>query len=474
MLDTPLTFSEKQRLAEELVPLIGSLYREFAVSLSVHGRSLVGASPAAIVKAHGYARKVGGVELSLVFSVRVASVLKELAPRNILVDLGQLAAGFSGGEADVAVYLREQLSGLPVSAGQDGVRDVVLYGFGRIGRILARILVGRQGESGGLRLRAVVVRRGAENDLFKRANLLRRDSVHGPFNGVVKVDRERNVIHANGTEIQVIYSSNPAEVDYAAYGISDAIVVDNTGRWRDEQGLGQHLQNAGVSRVLLTAPGKGDLPNIVFGVNSSGLSVSERIVSAASCTTNAITPVLKVLDERFGVVRGHVETVHAYTNDQNLIDNFHKGDRRGRGAALNMVLTETGAASAVAKALPSFAGKLTGNAIRVPTPDVSMAVLNLQFERETTREELNGFLRDVAVKSALREQIDYVESPEIVSTDFVGSTRAGVVDGLATIVTGVNAVVYVWYDNEFGYSCQVVRLLEQLAGVQPVQVPFVK
>jgi glyceraldehyde 3-phosphate dehydrogenase len=166
-----------------------------------------------------------------------------------------------------------------------------------------------------------------------------------------------------------------------------------------------------------------------------------------------------------------VETVHSYTNDQNLIDNFHKGDRRGRSAALNMVLTETGAAKAVSKALPEFEGKLTGNSIRVPTPDVSMAVLNLQLESETDRDEINAFLEKVSLTGSLRTQIDYVESPEIVSTDFVGSNRAGIVDGLATIVTGNTAILYVWYDNEYGYSCQVVRIIEQLAGSHPAQLP---
>ena len=269
----------------------------------------------------------------------------------------------------------------------------------------------------------------------------------------------------------MIYSNDPASIDYTQYGIKNALLVDNTGKWRDAEGLGQHLQNQGISRVLLTAPGKGDMLNIVFGVNSDKITDEHTIVSAASCTTNAITPVLKAINDRFGVRNGHVETVHSFTNDQNLIDNFHKGSRRGRSAALNMVITETGAAKAVSKALPELAGKLTGNAIRVPTPDVSMAVLNLQLEQETDRDELNAFLEQVSLTGALRTQIDYVESPEIVSTDFVGSNRAGVVDGLATIVTGDSAVLYVWYDNEFGYSCQVVRIIEQLAGSHPAHLP---
>jgi glyceraldehyde 3-phosphate dehydrogenase len=226
-----------------------------------------------------------------------------------------------------------------------------------------------------------------------------------------------------------------------------------------------------VSKVLLTAPGKGDVKNIVYGINHEDIVPEDRVLSAASCTTNGITPVLKVIDDRYGIVHGHVETVHSFTNDQNLTDNFHKGPRRGRSAGLNMVLTETGAAKAVAKALPELAGKLTGNAIRVPTPDVSMAVLNLNLDTETTRDEVNEYLHKVALHSNLRQQIDYIKSPDVVSSDFVGSTHAGIVDGLATIAEGKNLVLYVWYDNEFGYSNQVIRIVEDIAGARPKVYP---
>ncbi|NLA64334.1 MAG: glyceraldehyde-3-phosphate dehydrogenase [Leucobacter sp.] len=464
-------WNAKQQLAERMIPLIGRLYRDHDVVMSVHGRSLVGRSAIDIIRAHSFARKIDEVELPLDETSAIVEALNVIEPGPVSVDLALLARGFrESAGTDLEGYLREQLAGAIGAEPATGT-DVVLYGFGRIGRLLARIIIDHSGSGNSLNLRAIVVRKGSENDLVKRANLLRRDSVHGPFNGTIKVLEDENVILANGVRIQVIYSNDPASVDYAQYGIENAILVDNTGIWRDEAGLSQHLGNAGISRVLLTAPGKGDMLNIVYGVNNDMITDEHTIVSAASCTTNAITPVLKVLNDTFGVKKGHVETVHAYTNDQNLIDNFHKGDRRGRSAALNMVLTETGAAKAVAKALPEFEGKLTGNAIRVPTPDVSMAVLNLQFEREVTRDEINTHLENVSLVGALRTQIDYVESPEIVSTDFVGSNRAGIVDGLATISSGDTAVVYVWYDNEFGYSCQVVRIIEQLAGSHPAQLP---
>ncbi|MBO1901903.1 glyceraldehyde-3-phosphate dehydrogenase [Leucobacter weissii] len=461
----------KQELAERLIPLIGQLYRDHDVVMSVHGRSLVGRSAIDVIRAHSYARKIDDVELPLDETARVVEALAAIQPGPVSLDLALLVNGFrQSGADDLEAYLREHLAPAIGTERKTGT-DVVLYGFGRIGRLLARIIIDHSGSGNTLNLRAIVVRKGSENDLVKRANLLRRDSVHGPFNGIIKVLEEENAILANGVRIQVIYSDDPASVDYTGYGIENAILVDNTGRWRDAEGLGQHLRNRGIARVLLTAPGKGDMLNVVYGVNSHAITDEHTIVSAASCTTNAITPVLKVLNDTFGVKRGHVETVHAYTNDQNLIDNFHKGDRRGRSAALNMVLTETGAAKAVAKALPEFEGKLTGNAIRVPTPDVSMAVLNLQFGREVTRDEINSHLERVALTGALRTQIDYVESPEIVSTDFVGSNRAGIVDGLATIASGDSAVLYVWYDNEYGYSCQVVRIIEQLAGSHPAHLP---
>jgi glyceraldehyde 3-phosphate dehydrogenase len=178
-----------------------------------------------------------------------------------------------------------------------------------------------------------------------------------------------------------------------------------------------------------------------------------------------VVPALKAMQDKYGIKSGHIETVHAYTNDQNLIDNYHSSDRRGRSAPLNMVITETGAAKAVAKALPELAGKLTGNAIRVPIPNVSMAILNLELEKETTVDELNEYMRYMALHSPLRKQIDFTNSTEVVSSDFVGSRHACIFDAKATIVRGNHAVMYLWYDNEFGYSCQVHRVLEKLAGI---------
>ncbi|GAA0557296.1 glyceraldehyde-3-phosphate dehydrogenase [Halomonas salifodinae] len=471
-------WQSNEALAEEMIPLLGKLYRQYNIVSSLFGRSLINQSVIRILKDHRFVKKVEGTELSVQDTYPLVKAMVDLNLGPAHVDIGKLAVAFKhSGETDVVAFLKRELAEIVDGHGGNGStgepKDVVLYGFGRIGRLLARILIEKAGGGNMLRLRAIVVRGRGDiaKDLEKRASLLRRDSVHGPFSGTLSVDEEARTITANGNVIKVIYADSPSEIDYTAYGIDNAIVVDNTGIWRDEDGLSQHLACKGAAKALLTAPGKGDIKNVVYGVNHGDITSDDRIVSAASCTTNAIVPVLKALNDHYGVEHGHVETVHAYTNDQNLIDNYHKGDRRGRSAPLNMVLTETGAAKAVAKALPELAGKLTGNAIRVPTPNVSMAILNLRLHQATDAEALNDYLRRMALHSPMQKQIDYVDSAEVVSSDFVGNRHAGIVDAKATIVDGNNAVVYAWYDNEFGYSCQVVRILQHMSNVSFLAFP---
>ena len=475
-----MDWKEREALAEAIIPLVGKLSRERNVKCFCYDRSMTNQSAIELMKIHRWVRQVEGNELSERETLPVIQAISAMDIGPSHIDVGHLAVNYydknHGKGLSIEDYVRSELAYLVDSHHKPLEKpvDVVLYGFGRIGRLLARILIDKTDGGDVFRLRAVVVRKGkAENDLAKRASLLRRDSVHGAFNGTIRVDEDNQSIVANGNEIKVIYADSPDSIDYTAYGIDDAIIIDNTGVWRDEAGLAQHLKSKGVSKVLLTAPGKGDLKNIVAGVNSDSIEASDRIISAASCTTNAIVPPLKVIDAEFGIEHGHVETVHAYTNDQNLIDNYHKADRRGRSAPLNMVITETGAAKAVAKVLPALNGKLTGNAIRVPTPNVSMAILNLTLGRATDRDELNEFMRDKALHGNMRRQIDYSNSTEVVSSDFVGSRTACVYDAQATIVNGRNAVLYLWYDNEFGYSCQVYRVLERMAGVNYLRYPRV-
>jgi len=275
---------------------------------------------------------------------------------------------------------------------------------------------------------------------------------------------------ANGNEIHMIVSDNPADIDYTAYDINDALLIDNSGIFRDEEKLSTHLKAKGIAKVLLTAPGKGSLPNIVYGVNHLDFNPDNgQIFTAASCTTNAISPIIKVIADKLGIESGHVETVHSYTNDQNLLDNYHKSYRRGRSAPLNMVITETGAASAITKVIPAMSGKFTGNAVRVPTPDVSLAILNLNLSKEvSTIDEVNAIIRDAATNGELVEQIDYSTSQELVSTDCVGNSHASILDSHATLISPSkkSIVLYVWYDNEYGYTRQVIRLAKYLGKVQ--------
>jgi len=464
-------WKNREEIAEAMIPIIGKLQRERDVTILLHSRSLVNKSVVSILKTHRFARQIAGEELSVTETWPFLQALSTLDLGPAQIDIGMLAALYKTDDCGLSVeeFTAHAVAG---ATGENKLerrqpRDVVLYGFGRIGRLLARLLIEKAGSGNGLRLRAIVVRQSgsAAEDLVKRASLLRRDSIHGQFQGTITVDEQNSLIIANGNAIKVIHSDDPASVDYTAHGIDNAILIDNTGRWRDREGLSQHLR-PGIAKVVLTAPGKGDVPNIVHGVNHDTIKPDEQIISCASCTTNAIVPPLKAMADRYGVLRGHVETVHSFTNDQNLLDNYHKADRRGRSAPLNMVITETGAASAVAKALPELKAPITGSSIRVPTPDVSIAILNLRLGREAERGEVLEYLREVSLTSPLRRQIDFTTARDAVSSDFVGSRHASIVDAGATKVDGDNAILYLWYDNEFGYSCQVVRVVQHVSGVE--------
>ncbi|AAZ27661.1 glyceraldehyde-3-phosphate dehydrogenase [Colwellia demingiae] len=471
------SWQERQTFAENMQPIIGQLFRNKGIEILVYGRPLLNSSSIDIIKAHKSVALHEENKLRLRESYPFVEAINKMDLAPARIDVGKLAYNYlylgQANDLSIEQYLDKELSAESRENSDKKSQDVVLYGFGRIGRLLARLLIERAGPNAKLNLRAIVLRpsKGGD-DLEKRASLLRRDSVHGAFNGSISIDKENNVIKANGAFIKVIYAKSPAEVDYTEHGIKDALVVDNTGIWTDEDGLGQHLQSKGVAKVLLTAPAKGDIKNIVYGVNQDMILATDKIISAASCTTNAITPVLKALNDEYGIRNGHVETIHSYTNDQNLIDNYHPAPRRGRSAPLNMVISTTGAAKAVAKALPELKGLLTGNAIRVPTPNVSMAIMNLNLKKSTDKETLNDYLRNISLNSPLQNQIDYTASTEIVSTDLVGSRYAGVVDSQATIVDGDRAVLYVWYDNEFGYSCQVVQVMLEMAGITVPSLPL--
>ena len=468
-------FQYRQALAEEMLPMIGRIYRD-NVHLLLYGKPVVNLSVSELMQAHRFVRETEDNELSEFETYQVIVALSELGLGPAEIDIGIIAAAylFDNRELSLEEFVKESVEDLIGKKGSilESAQDVILYGFGRIGRLLTRMLVEDSGGGDNLRLRAIVVRKSVNNDLIKRANLIRTDSVHGPFKGTVRVLEEENKLIINGNEVQVIYASDPTSIDYTEYGIKDALLVDNTGVWRDEEALSQHLNCNGVKKVLLTAPGKGGIKNIVHGINNSVMDSNDAILGAASCTTNAIVPVLKVLDEEYGIDSGHIESVHSYTNDQNLIDNYHKGDRRGRSAPLNMVITSTGAVKAVSKAIPELKDKLTGNAIRVPTPNVSLAVLVLNLNESVDRDTLNDFLKTSAFTSKYRQIIGYTNSPEAVSTDFYSSPYATIIDSQATIADGNQVTLYCWYDNEYGYTKQVLNLTRKVASIDLKRFPI--
>ncbi|MGG8495098.1 glyceraldehyde-3-phosphate dehydrogenase [Tenacibaculum sp. TC6] len=461
--------AQVRRATVEFINIVNDLWYDKSIELVLFRNPLVDKRASEVLNLISYAKEFVAKPISIQDALEIAKAIQSIDLPASKLDIGKLAYEYhlsDNANLNKVDFVKNQLKDA-TEATTFQPKDVVLYGFGRIGRLLARELSSKMGKGSQLRLRAVVTRGKIDQSVLeKRASLLSIDSVHGDFLGTVQVDVENNALIINGTTVYMISANQPEEIDYTQYGINDALVIDNTGAFRDKEALSRLLASKGASKVLLTAPGKG-IPNIVHGVNHLENNPDEiDIFSAASCTTNAITPVLKVLEDNFGIKKGHIETIHAYTNDQNLVDNMHNKYRRGRAAALNMVITETGAGSAVAKALPVLAGKLTSNAIRVPVPNGSLAILNLQLNSETTVEAVNAIMKQYALEGDLVEQIQYSLNNELVSSDIVGTTAPSIFDSKATIADGNTVVLYVWYDNEYGYSHQVMRLAKHIAKVR--------
>ena len=463
--------ADRRRATVEFIKIVSDLWYDKSIELVIFRNQIIDKNVSDILNLHEYACEFVQKPISIFDSVEIAQAINTLDLPPAKLDIGKLTYEYhveEGKYNNATAFVADKLK----DASKDDAikpKDVVLYGFGRIGRLVARELMTKAGKGTQLRLRAIVTR-GTINAtvLEKRASLLRNDSVHGDFSGTVSIDAENNALIINGTTVNIISANAPEDIDYTKYDINNALVIDNTGAFRDDEALSRHLKSKGADKVLLTAPGKG-VPNIVHGVNHNEHNPDEvNIFSAASCTTNAITPILKVMEDTFGVKSGHLETIHAYTNDQNLVDNFHNKYRRGRAAALNMVITETGAGKAVSKALPSLEGKLTSNAIRVPVPNGSLAILNLELENPTSIEGINTIMKKYALEGNLVEQIKYELSDELVSSDIVGSSAPAIYDSKATIVRkdGKNTLLYIWYDNEYGYSHQVIRLAKYIAKVR--------
>ncbi|MCG9970246.1 glyceraldehyde-3-phosphate dehydrogenase [Christiangramia crocea] len=463
--------ADRRKATVEFINIVSDLWYDKSIELVLFRNQLINRNVSDILDLHEYAGEFVGKPISIFDSVEIAKAIQDLKLPPAKLDIGKLTYEYhleDQNYSNAMAFVSNKLSNAKKTEAVTP-KDVVLYGFGRIGRLVARELMTRTGKGNQLRLRAVVTRGKVDRSVLeKRASLLKSDSVHGPFSGTVNIDEENSALIINGTTVHIISANQPEDIDYTKYGINDALIIDNTGAFRDKEALSRHLASKGAAKVLLTAPGKG-VPNIVHGVNQKEYSPEEiDIFSAASCTTNAITPVLKAIEDSLGVVHGHLETIHAYTNDQNLVDNMHNKYRRGRAAGLNMVITETGAGKAVSKALPVFEGKLTSNAIRVPVPNGSLAILNLEVEKETNLDNVNSILKKYALEGDLVEQIQYSVDNELVSSDIIGSSAPAIYDSNATIVSadGKNVILYIWYDNEYGYSHQVIRLAKYIAKVR--------
>ena len=462
---------KKERAAVKLQSKVGQLLYDKGIELVLFRQSLIDVTISEILNLHEYAGEVVNKPIDVFTTSDLADIIlsSDIVPSKL--DIGKLASEWiveQDAYSSKADFLTFKLKNITDSSSEISPRDVVLYGFGRIGRLAARELIKQAGKGQQLRLRAIVTRGSSDADIIKRASLLRSDSVHGSFKGTVVEDLENKAIIINGQIVKMIDASNPEDIDYTKHGITNALIIDNTGVFTTREALSRHLQAKGVSKVLLTAPGK-EVPNIVYGINQGLLDLeNENIYSAASCTTNAISPILKVVNDKFGVIKGHIETVHAYTNDQNLLDNMHNKPRRGRSAAINMVITSTGAGSAVTKVIPELKDKLTANAVRVPTPNGSLAILSLELAKKTSIEEINAVIKDAALNGDLVNQIYYSFDPELVSSDIIGNTCCSVFDSNATIASldGKNIVLYAWYDNEFGYTKQVIRLAKYITKVR--------
>ena len=462
----------KEKSAISLISSIGNLLYDKSIELVLFRNPLVDQSVSEILSLHKSTGEVTGKQITVVDSAALAKELINIDIAPSKIDIGKLVSEWSKEKNDfenITEFLNSKLSGFKTSDNQSlEPRDVVLYGFGRIGRLAARELIKQAGKGQQLRLRAIVVRNNSQDQIKKRASLLRMDSVHGPFPGTIFEDYENKTLIINGQVINIIEAKHPSEIDYTEFGINNALIIDNTGVFTDKEALGNHLKSKGASKVILTAPGK-EIPNIVYGINQKEFDIKNYdIFSAASCTTNAISPILKVIEDNYGVEKGHIETVHAYTNDQNLLDNYHSKPRRGRSAAINMVITSTGAGKAVTKVIPSLAGKLTANAVRVPTPNGSLAIMNLSLNKEASLDDVNLMVKKYAMEGELVNQIKFSIEEELVSNDIIGNTCCSVFDSHATIVSEdkKNVVLYVWYDNEFGYTKQVIRLAKYVANVR--------
>ncbi len=326
---------------------------------------------------------------------------------------------------------------------------VAINGFGRIGRLTFKTLLSKENVE--------VVAINDLTDTATLAHLLKYDSVHGKFDGTVSSTADGIVV--NGTEIKIYAEKEPKNLPWGTLGVD--VVLESTGRFVDEAGAGGHIE-AGAKKVVISAPAKGNIPTVVLGVNEEILTGDEKIVSNASCTTNCLAPMAKVLDDAFGIEKGYISTVHAYTADQRIQDAPHGDLRRARAGAVSIIPTSTGAAKAVGLVLPHLAGKLDGIALRVPVPDGSLTDLTVVVNKEVTAEEVNAAMK-AAAEGPMKGILEYTEDP-IVSVDIIGNPHSNIFDSKLTAAAGTLVKVVGWYDNEAGYSNRAAALIVKIGG----------
>lgn len=463
--------ADRRKATTELIKITSDLWFDKSIEIVLFKNQVIDRNVSDIIRLHEYAGELVQKPISIFDSIEILRAINDLQLPPSKLDIGKLTYEYHSDDNnfnDVKAFVIDKLKSA-IAAESTSPKDVVLYGFSRIGRLLAHELTVKTGKGNHLRLRAIVINGKIHAEtLEKSARLLRTDSTYGKFMGTVVVDYEKDALIINGTAVRFISADSLKNIDYTNFDISEALIIDNSVSFSSKAALTKHLSTKGVAKALLTAPGS-KIPNVVHGVNHLEYSPEvTEIYAAASCTTNAIAPILKVVNDSLGIVKGHLETIQPYTNDENLTDRVPRKYQNEKSAGLNMSIEQTDIGNAIAKVLPSLKGKLTSNSIRVQGPKASLAILNIEIQNKTSVNGLNTILKKYVLEGDLVEQIKYALNKEIEASDIMGAAAPSIYDSKATIVSnnGKNIVLYIWYDNECGYVHQVIRLAKYIAKVR--------
>ena len=453
--------------AAAVVSLAVTAYAQNSVRYEFRGRAVKAYSPAALVKQVQDTRVWSDCPISEQLQAMLAICQRlDGKAKDTTIDLSHCLAISTASDSDDMIGW-DTVEDLVRAGHYQSKRQVAIYGLGRVGRLMCRLAV-TDGLEPACELVAIVVRPG---DLAQRLQLLQRDSIQGDMPASAEIiEREgRTYLQLGDLSVLVVEASQPEEVNLEQHGFSNVLLIDSTGVLKSEEGLSRHI-GRGVTQVILTAPASSGVPTYVHGINHEQMQASDTVISAASCTTTAVATALAPVVNEFGVVHAHIETIHAYTNDQNLFDNVHKSRRRSRAGASNIVISTTGMAKALAQVLPQMYNKMTGNAVRVPVSDGSLVIASIELEKDLERNLETDFSQD-RIEQVYRSaaamscgQLELDDSDMQTSADTVGSTAACIVDLPAMIVDkdARRLVIYAWYDNELGYARQVWRLAQHV------------